>query len=212
MHISKLRAGIVTLGMLLASVGVVGTGSTAFAAKQVSCPQGTGLSQQGNNCKVTICHATSAVNNPYTRPTVDIEAADGQAGNSGGQPDHYGEHQGPVFNVTMKQGDNWGDIIPPIPGKHSGLNWTAEGQAVWNNNCNPVTPGRGGGGQTQTLRTTQEDTVQGPAAQPVAPAQVPQGGVSAGVGGLTSLSIPALAGVIASVMAVLSGLYMSRKI
>lgn len=88
--------------------------------------------------KITICHATSAVKNPYTSNSVSINAADGISGNSqGNQPDHYGEHAGPIFNpLTNENGDDWGDIIPPIEGIHSGLNWTTEGQAIWNNGCN----------------------------------------------------------------------------
>jgi hypothetical protein len=73
-------------------------------------------------------------------PTVDIDAADGNAGNDNGNGDHYLEHNDPVFDAaTMHQGDSWGDIIPPIPGIHNGLNWTAAGQAIYFNGCAPVT-------------------------------------------------------------------------
>jgi hypothetical protein len=73
-------------------------------------------------------------------PTVDFDAADGNAGNDNGNGDHYLEHNEPVFNAaTMQQGDKWGDIIPPIPGIHNGLNWTVAGQAIYNNGCSPVT-------------------------------------------------------------------------
>ncbi len=84
--------------------------------------------------KISICHADSAINNPYQAITVDKSAADGIAGNSGQQPDHY-SHNDPVFNSNMQQGDDWGDIIPPIAGVHAGLNWSAAGQAIWNNKC-----------------------------------------------------------------------------
>ena len=86
--------------------------------------------------KVSICHATSAVANPYVTLSVPVSSVDGIAGNSGGQPDHYGEHQGPIFDPAIHEnGDEWGDIIPPVPPHHTGLNWTAEGQAVYNNGC-----------------------------------------------------------------------------
>jgi hypothetical protein len=90
--------------------------------------------------KVDICHRTNSNTNPYTQINVAIPSVDDVAGNSGQQPDHYGEHQGPVWDNTLKdQKIEWGDIIPPIEGFHNGLNWTAEGQAIWNNNCEPKT-------------------------------------------------------------------------
>lgn len=91
--------------------------------------------------KITICHRTNSVSNPYTQNTVATEAADGVAGGNGNDADHYGEHKGDVFDPsvtypTPHNGDQWGDIIPPIPGSHTGLNWTTEGQAIFRNGCN----------------------------------------------------------------------------
>jgi hypothetical protein len=68
------------------------------------------------NRKITICHATGSATNPFVVITVDLNALNGHAGAS---------HQ------------NGEDIIPPnsgdiVPG---GQNWTAEGQAIFNNNC-----------------------------------------------------------------------------
>jgi len=144
--LSSVRSAIAVLFMVFATN--LAPTMAAFAEQPldvgnpnpVTCPTGTGLSQEGNNCKVTICHATASVQNPYVMPTVDFDAADGNAGNDNGQGDHFLEHTGPVFNSTMQQGDSWGDIIPPIPGIHGGLNWTAEGQAIYNNDCVPTTP------------------------------------------------------------------------
>ena len=90
--------------------------------------------------KYTICHRTASVGNPYRIITVRQNAVDGIAGN---QPraDHFNEHTGPIFDpTTMVQGDSWGDIIPPVPGFHDGLNWTDEGQTILENGCNVPTP------------------------------------------------------------------------
>jgi hypothetical protein len=91
--------------------------------------------------KTTICHRTNSAVNPYNSIEVDDNSVDGVAGNSGQQPDHFGEHQGPVassFEVATqlkKDKIEWGDIIPPV-GDHGGLNWTEEGIAIYENDCN----------------------------------------------------------------------------
>lgn len=114
-------------------VGLVSVGGGSSASAQAVVVQ---------DDKVTICHRTNSVTNPYVEITVDEDAVDGQAGKSKGQPDHYGEHKGPVATseeVAQGYKDDkieWGDIIPPVPGYHEGLNWTEEGQAIYNNGCN----------------------------------------------------------------------------
>ncbi|HEX6919353.1 MAG TPA: hypothetical protein VF314_03895 [Actinomycetes bacterium] len=95
---------------------------------------------KSDNSKVKICHRTNANNNPYRFIEVATEAADGKS-----KGDHALEHQGPVWNPTLKPaGIKWGDIIPEYTddrGFHfPGYNWTAEGQAIWENGCKPVTP------------------------------------------------------------------------
>jgi hypothetical protein len=85
--------------------------------------------------KIRICHATDSHSNPYTNPEVDQDAVDGDLGNDNGQGDHYLEHNGPVWYSGIAD-HSWGDVIPPIEGVHGGKNWTAEGQAFWNNSCN----------------------------------------------------------------------------
>lgn len=105
---------------------------------------------QDDEHKVTICHRTNSVTNPYVRITVDYSAADGATGK--GNNDHT-HHLGPVFDFaadpsvaypTPRNGDQWGDIIPPYTydnGSFAGLNWTEAGQAVWNAECGePDTP------------------------------------------------------------------------
>jgi uncharacterized repeat protein (TIGR01451 family) len=101
------------------------------------------VTRQGNGGgdKITLCHATHSVNNPYVVITVDTSAADGLAGgNEHPQGDHFHHHyevgdQTVVFDLSMQQGDEWDDIIPPIPGVHAGLNWTTEGRAIFDNDC-----------------------------------------------------------------------------
>lgn len=90
-----------------------------------------------HNDKVTICHRTDSVTNPYNQITVDADAADGS-----GQNDHS-HHTGPVATSqavaqALKNAHiKWGDIIPPHD-NYAGLNWTTGGQGVYNNGCNYV--------------------------------------------------------------------------
>lgn len=90
--------------------------------------------------KVQICHRTASYSNPYVVIEVATPAVDGVAGNSGSKPDHYGEHQGPVFEPSLPKHTEWGDIIPPVEGYHNGMNWTSAGQAIYENGCKTATP------------------------------------------------------------------------
>jgi len=75
-----------------------------------------------------ICHSTGSNTNPYVvnHP------------NNQGQFEGHTEHTGPIWSPGATE---WGDIIPPIPALNfPGLNWTAEGQAIHANNCEPVEP------------------------------------------------------------------------
>ena len=84
--------------------------------------------------KVTICHATSSVKNPYVKDSVN----ENSIVTPSGTPTGHGEHTGPVY-----PGRRWGDIIPPFPYNNDhggtsiypGLNWTTDGQAIWNGGC-----------------------------------------------------------------------------
>jgi hypothetical protein len=123
-----------------------------FIAPAAATPPGD------NGHKVTICHRTNSVTNPYTVNTVDLASVDGDAGNDHGQGDHYLNHVGPLFDPEAEysppmKGDEWGDIIPPVPDVHEGLNWSTAGQAIWENGCNLVVP-------TRTEPTTETPTTE----------------------------------------------------
>ncbi|MEX2274131.1 MAG: hypothetical protein WEA10_01000 [Actinomycetota bacterium] len=93
--------------------------------------------------KVTICHATNSVNNPYVQITVDIASA--------GYPDDGSGHDGHLGNIpadvaelqAMKDaGEQWGDVIPAYtydgvnPAyNYPGLNLSPEGLALLENDC-----------------------------------------------------------------------------
>jgi uncharacterized repeat protein (TIGR01451 family) len=88
--------------------------------------------------KVTICHATDSSSHPYTNPTVNISSSGHLQGG------HDTEHLGPLWTPTSKaDGIVWGDIIPPYTFQpdegplfvYDGHNWTADGQAIYNNGC-----------------------------------------------------------------------------
>lgn len=120
------------------------------------CIFGAPASANHTGEKYTICHRTNSDQNPYVVITPDEAAVDGAAPAKG---DHYLEHQGPVWNPTLKDAKiEWGDIIPPVPGHHAGLNWTAEGQAIYNNGCAPATPGTTTTTSTSTTSTTVPET------------------------------------------------------
>ncbi len=74
-----------------------------------------------SDTKVTICHATSSVKNPYVMLTVSVSSAGGR-----GNGDHFAHAR---------------DIIPPVNG-HSGLNWDAAGTAIYAAGCVPSTAGK----------------------------------------------------------------------
>ena len=126
---------IVAASFVFAVAGLVGLVNTTDASAKW---------YHNDDKKVTICHRTNSVNNPYVSISVSENAVDGINGNNFGA-DHYGEHQGPVASsaaiaqALKDDKEKWGDIIPPLDGVHQGLNWTAAGQAVYLNHCNYVT-------------------------------------------------------------------------
>jgi uncharacterized repeat protein (TIGR01451 family) len=99
------------------SLGVVALGGPATAAKP-----GT----------VTICHATSAHNNPYIMQSPDNTA------DVGGHDGHIGAVW--FAGITVQ----WGDIIPPFTADdgtpYAGKNWDTAGKEIHGNGCNTVAP------------------------------------------------------------------------
>jgi uncharacterized repeat protein (TIGR01451 family) len=96
---------------------------------------------EAHTSKITICHRTGSVKNPYVQITVAREAAGDPGGEHQAGSDHFGQHTGPIFDPNVhQQGDRWGDIIPDVDDDgnampHDGLNWTAQGQAIWRAGC-----------------------------------------------------------------------------
>jgi hypothetical protein len=117
------------LGRRLSWLVVLGLMSTAVFLPSAS------PALAGDKTEITICHATGADNNPYVVNSPAINSSGAFAGElSGGHNDHTGPIWFPGITVA------WGDIIPPYeyaPANFSypGLNWTAEGQAIYNNGC-----------------------------------------------------------------------------
>lgn len=130
------------LVLRLIGVSMVGL---AVAPWVSATPAAAGNNASGSpgDHKVTICHRTNADTNSYVVITVDTDAAAG--GKDSGAGDHAAEHQGPVWNATLKANHiEWGDIIPPYVDDQGvafpGYNWSAAGQAIYANDCRAVTP------------------------------------------------------------------------
>lgn len=85
-----------------------------------------------DSAKQAICHATSSNTNPYVEESPNIQ-------NDGSLAGGHLNHLGGIYPAT-----NWGDIIPPYNQgnfHYPGMNWTSEGQAIFNNNCDiPLKP------------------------------------------------------------------------
>ena len=106
------------------------TGRTFIAAllfgAALAVPSAALATQPAPDHKVTICHRTDSNTNPYVEETVDIASSGHLKGG------HDTEHEGPIWNPTLK-GDKieWGDIIPPYTYgdfSYPGQNMAAEGR------------------------------------------------------------------------------------
>jgi hypothetical protein len=115
-------------GAYLGSAIVFGLGGILLLTLLAIAPQHEAVGAPEG--KVDICHSTASQSNPYVANQPD---------KSGDVNGHDG-HNGPIWfpGITVE----WGDIIPPFEytdqtGTHMypGKNWTAEGQAIWENGC-----------------------------------------------------------------------------
>lgn len=119
---------------LFVAAAIVVTVGSMVGQTGVSAKQGGNPKNDTNEAKVTICHRTDAVNNPYVRISVSVNAANGE------QHDDHSSHTGPVassFDVATalkKSHTKWGDIISAYPG-YAGYNLTGGGQAMLDNGC-----------------------------------------------------------------------------
>jgi hypothetical protein len=119
----------------------------AMLAVSAFAPSAVSATQPDPEHKVKICHRTDSDTNPYVIESPDEAAVDGNSGNDHGNGDHLLDHVGPVWAPGLKdQKIEWGDIIPPfyedgvtLTG-YPTLNWTAAGQAIFYNDCEPTTP------------------------------------------------------------------------
>ncbi|MEK7602699.1 MAG: hypothetical protein AAB459_00450, partial [Patescibacteria group bacterium] len=123
----RIRSALMAVALFTAQLMPIAVTDKAFA---------TSGNNDDDEHKVRICHRTSSYTNPYEEIEVDESAVDGI-----GNGDHYLEHQGPIFYPTIPKHTEWGDIIPPVEDVHSGYNWAAAGQAIWDNDCEFPTGG-----------------------------------------------------------------------
>lgn len=198
----KIKELIAASSASLVLVMGVGTGIVS-AAKPI----------KDNDGKVIICHGTNSATNPYVVTPVDADAADGNTGNDNGQGDHT-THTGPiatsesVANALKDSKTAWGDIIPPHD-NYAGLNWDATGQAMWNNDCNFVTPGGNGGEEPGTPGTPSNPQVLGDSVAQVT--TKPAGAVAAGNGGAKQMNTASVVGLTGSLAVVLAGAVFAVK-
>ncbi len=116
-----LRVALVPL--LAVSLGVAFQGARIEAATTTSSPPG--VEQQPAAEKVSYCHRTASVVNPYNLKSTAVDSIVKQG---------HGSHTGPVFPEEGPDG-KWGDIIPPFDydngNKHfPGLNWPAGASVI----------------------------------------------------------------------------------
>lgn len=140
----KLRTALLLVVLAFATVAVSIDGTSVAAPNQPSS-------------KVTICHRTHSVTNPYRRITVArssiIGGSNSKHGSSNGAHNQWSVSrfgnsltQAPALNVfspshtyTPASDKKWGDIVPnvdvsgnAISGNFSGLNYSGDGLAIYN--------------------------------------------------------------------------------
>jgi hypothetical protein len=155
---------------------LVVAGLTTAALVAPSSASATQPGKDGEH-KVTICHRTNSVTNPYVVITVDYSGADGGLVHDNGNGDHT-NHLGPVFDFDADpdvayppphNGDQWGDIIPAFSwpgdehhagGSFPGLNWDDAGQVIWRDGCGRIVTTTTSSTTTTEATTTQQTTTE----------------------------------------------------
>lgn len=120
-------AALVTFALAGAgALAAVPAGAAPGAADQVQPALTTTTSTpEVETKKIAYCHRTHSSTNPYVFLDTSLQAFY----NSG-----HIDHLGPVF-PQAGPGGFWGDIVPPNKYAPEGMNWTAAGQAIFNNGC-----------------------------------------------------------------------------
>ncbi|WP_425863842.1 hypothetical protein [Arthrobacter sp. TWP1-1] len=95
------------------------------AAKEPVAKVAAATEEVERSRKIAFCHRTASHWNPY----VYLETSVNTFFNSG-----HVDDIGPIFPDTDEDGD-WGDIFPPNRYSSEGQNWTSEGQAIFENDC-----------------------------------------------------------------------------
>jgi hypothetical protein len=162
-------------------LGVAALTAAAGTIMVLSAAAGTSVAG-ADPAKITLCHRTDSNTNPYRVVTVSSRSAQHKILG----PNGHGTHTGPIWNPTLKaQHIKWGDIIPPFdygknPVQHfPGLNWTAEGIAIFENGCQipagtssstpPSSPATTPPSTPPTTPTTPESTPTTPETTPTTP-------------------------------------------
>src|SRR5205823_2031066 len=113
---------------------------SALAAIAVALTVGPAEASPGAVHKVTLCHATSSVTNPYVEIAVDIASVSSFEHDV---TEGHGTHVGPIFDPNGGKGQPaWGDIIPAFGPwqfgddtvNYAGMNVPA-GDAILANRC-----------------------------------------------------------------------------
>jgi hypothetical protein len=160
----------------LAIFSVIGATMAALAVGGIGVVSAS-AGEEPPNQKVTLCHATDAVNNAYVEITVDENAiANVILGQNG-----HATHTGPLVTSEAEaqalkdQQIQWGDIIPAFnipPNSFNGLNNTPAGLAILANGCEFVTPTPPTQAPPVTTAAPPVTTAPPSAAVPAAPAAV----------------------------------------
>ena len=134
----------------LAGIGMILVGMVAIVSAGLGVSV-AGATKPNPEHKVTLCHRTASRSNPYVTISPDVASVLHAQGHDG--------HNGPIYSDALAKNVKWGDIIPPFdygPGEqYTGQNWTSEGQALFDNDCN------GPNESTTTSSSTTTSTVPG---------------------------------------------------